>query len=213
LFPLFAIGVINTGGKFATSIKNTSKTGGKIFASVVDTGGKFATGVVDTGGAPWLANISANFLKQFETVLMGYSGAGGNLIREKNQKQTFRDTVQQKRAGVTQNRPISSENKEVGFSLFFLIYDFNFLAGSSVILLDLFWWVWSLSWMKEVRDNTSRKGGQPTLPSLYMSTFQPSQRGFFRVHVCKGGRVGENIYRVPKCLSSRVQQFWVLKRK
>ncbi len=69
---------------------------------------------------------------------MGYSGAGGNLIREKNQKQTFRDTVQQKRAGVTQNRPISSENKEVGFSLFFLIYDFNFLAGSSVILLDLF---------------------------------------------------------------------------
>jgi hypothetical protein len=24
------------------------------------------------------------------------------------------------------------------------------------------------------------------LPSLYMSTFQPSKRGFFRVHVCKG---------------------------
>ncbi len=42
------------------------------------------------------------------------------------------------------------------------------------------------TWMKEVRDNTSRRGGQPMLPSLYMSTFQPSQRGFFRVHVCKG---------------------------
>jgi hypothetical protein len=41
LFPLFAIGIIDTGGKFATSINNTSKTGGKIF-----------TGVVDTGGAP-----------------------------------------------------------------------------------------------------------------------------------------------------------------
>jgi hypothetical protein len=41
-------------------------------------------------------------------------------------------------------------------------------------------------WMKEVRDNTSRKGGLPMLPSLYLSTFQPSQRGFFRVHVCKG---------------------------
>jgi hypothetical protein len=37
LFPLFATGVIYTGGKFA--------------ASVVDTSGKFA-GVVDTGGKP-----------------------------------------------------------------------------------------------------------------------------------------------------------------
>ena len=48
---------------------------------------KFAAGVVDTGGAPLLANISANFRKKFETVLMGYSGAGGKLIHEKNQKQ------------------------------------------------------------------------------------------------------------------------------
>ncbi len=39
LFPLFAAGINDTGGKFATS-----------FASVVDTGGKFATGVNDTGG-------------------------------------------------------------------------------------------------------------------------------------------------------------------
>jgi hypothetical protein len=43
LFPLFATGVIDTGGKFA--------------AGVVDIGGKF----VDTGGAPLLVNISANF--------------------------------------------------------------------------------------------------------------------------------------------------------
>ncbi len=40
----------------------------KFAAGVVDTGGKFATGVidtgvVDTGGAPWHANISANFRK------------------------------------------------------------------------------------------------------------------------------------------------------
>ncbi len=35
----------------------------------------------DTGGAPWLANISANFRKKFETVLMGYSGDGGKLVR------------------------------------------------------------------------------------------------------------------------------------
>jgi hypothetical protein len=45
----FATGVVDTGGKFA--------------AGVVDTGSNFATGVVDTGGAPWLANISANFRK------------------------------------------------------------------------------------------------------------------------------------------------------
>ncbi len=39
-----------------------------------------------------------------------------------------------------------------------------------------------IPWMKEKRDNTSREGGLPTLPGLYLSTFQPSQRGFFRVH-------------------------------
>jgi hypothetical protein len=33
------------------------------------------------------------------------------------------------------------------------------------------------------RDHTSRRGGPPTLPGLYHSTIQPSQRGFFRVHV------------------------------
>ncbi len=33
----------------------------KFVAGVVDTGGKFATSVVDTDGAPSLANISANF--------------------------------------------------------------------------------------------------------------------------------------------------------
>jgi hypothetical protein len=41
LFPLFATGVIDTGGKFVTGINNTTETGGK-----------FATGVVDTGGKP-----------------------------------------------------------------------------------------------------------------------------------------------------------------
>ncbi len=61
-------GINVTGGKFATGINDT-------------------TGVVDTGGKPWAANISANFRKKFETVLMEYSGAGGKLIHEKNQKQ------------------------------------------------------------------------------------------------------------------------------
>ncbi len=69
----FAPGVVDTGGNFA--------------AGVLDTGGKFASGVVETGGAPWFANISENLKKKFETVLLGYSGAGGKLIHEKNQKQ------------------------------------------------------------------------------------------------------------------------------
>jgi hypothetical protein len=42
LFPLFATGVTDTGGKFATGINNTIA---KLMA-------KFATGVIDTGGAP-----------------------------------------------------------------------------------------------------------------------------------------------------------------
>ncbi len=37
------------------------------------------------------------------------------------------------------------------------------------------------------RDNTSGGGGLPTLPGLYLSTIQPSQRGFYRIHVCEGG--------------------------
>jgi hypothetical protein len=45
LFPLFATGVI---GKFSNSINNTSETGAKVATDVI---------------APWLANISANFLK------------------------------------------------------------------------------------------------------------------------------------------------------
>jgi hypothetical protein len=37
--------------------------GGKLAIGVVDTGSKFATSGVDTGGAPLLANIFANFQK------------------------------------------------------------------------------------------------------------------------------------------------------
>ncbi len=36
------------------------------------------------------------------------------------------------------------------------------------------------------RDNTSGGGGLPTLPGLYLSTIQPSRRGFYRIHVCEG---------------------------
>jgi hypothetical protein len=68
LFPLFATGVLDTGGKFAAGVVDLppvsttlAKLVAKFAAGVADTGGKFATGVVDTGGAPLLANISANF--------------------------------------------------------------------------------------------------------------------------------------------------------
>jgi hypothetical protein len=64
LFPLFATGVIDTGGKFATGIN------GKMVA-------KFATGVVDNGGAPWLANLR-KFSKKFKTVKCDTLGLGGN---------------------------------------------------------------------------------------------------------------------------------------
>ncbi len=66
--------------------------GEKFDTGVADTSGKFATGVVDTGGnfavgdAPCFANISANFWKIWNG-LKEYSGAGGKLNHEKNQKQ------------------------------------------------------------------------------------------------------------------------------
>ncbi len=66
MFPLFAICVVYTGGKFATGVIDTggnlpsvsltpvalAKLVEKFAVSVVDTGGKLATDVVDTGGAP-----------------------------------------------------------------------------------------------------------------------------------------------------------------
>ncbi len=58
LFQLFATGVTDTGGKFTTDVGDA--------AGIVDTGGKFATSVVDTGGAPWFANISVIFRKNFK---------------------------------------------------------------------------------------------------------------------------------------------------
>jgi hypothetical protein len=63
LVEKFATSVVDTGGKFAASVVDT---GGNFAAGEVDTGAKFATAVIDTGGAPWLANISANFQKDLK---------------------------------------------------------------------------------------------------------------------------------------------------
>jgi hypothetical protein len=85
---LFATGVAYTGGKFAAGVFDA---GGNLplasltlvanlppvsttLAKLVE---KFAAGVADTGGAPLHANISVNFRKKFERVLIEYSGAGG----------------------------------------------------------------------------------------------------------------------------------------
>ncbi len=131
LLPLFATGVVDTGGKFAAGVVDTgsnlppvsltpvanlppvsttlAKMVEKFATGVADTGGKFATGVVDTGGNfaagvvdtwhrwhRWCTltrQYLREFSKKFETVLMEYSGAGGELIYGKNQIKKSRDTV------------------------------------------------------------------------------------------------------------------------
>jgi hypothetical protein len=79
-------------------------------AGVVDTGGKFAADVVDTGGKPVSLTLVANFhqcrykwctltceylgfSKKIETILMGYSAAGGKLIHKKTRSKKSLDTV------------------------------------------------------------------------------------------------------------------------
>jgi hypothetical protein len=71
LFPLFATGVVDTGGKFATGVVDTGGNG------VVD------TGVADTSGLPCLANISVNFSKKLKLTQLLFSGAWGKVIHEK----------------------------------------------------------------------------------------------------------------------------------
>jgi hypothetical protein len=77
LVAKFAAGVGDTGGKFASG--------------VVDTGSNFAARVIDTSHLHRWCTLTCKYLrefsKKFETVLMGYSGVGGKLIHEKNQKQ------------------------------------------------------------------------------------------------------------------------------
>ncbi len=82
--PLVSLTLVANMPQVSTTLANLVA---KLAADVVYTGGKFAAGVIDTSGASWLANISANFRKKFVKVIMGYSGAGGKLIHEKNQRQ------------------------------------------------------------------------------------------------------------------------------
>jgi hypothetical protein len=63
LFPLFATGVVDTGGKFATGVVDTGGNLPPVSTAPVVLVAKFAARVVDTGGAPCLVNNSANFIK------------------------------------------------------------------------------------------------------------------------------------------------------
>ncbi len=53
----------------------------------------FATGVSDTGGAPWAANISANFRKNSKRPYWYTQGLGGNWFMKKTRSRKSRDTV------------------------------------------------------------------------------------------------------------------------
>jgi hypothetical protein len=99
LFPLLATGVVDTGGKLppvsltlaanfllaffipVANLPPVTTTLAKLVA-------KFAACVLDTdGGCTLTCEYLRKFSGKFETVLMGYSGAGGKLIHEKNQTQ------------------------------------------------------------------------------------------------------------------------------
>ncbi len=67
------VGIVDTGGEFAIGINNTRKTGGRIYCRCCWNW--------------WQICRRCKFSKKFETVLLEYSGAGGKLIHEKNQKQ------------------------------------------------------------------------------------------------------------------------------
>ncbi len=60
--------IVDTGGKFASGIKNTS-----------DTGDKFSAVAGDTGGTPSLCEYIRKFSKKFRITLMLFSGAWGKI--------------------------------------------------------------------------------------------------------------------------------------
>ncbi len=58
MFPLFAAGVVDTGGKFAAGVIDTGGNLPPVSTTLAKLVAKFATGVVDTGGGPLLRKIS-----------------------------------------------------------------------------------------------------------------------------------------------------------
>ena len=94
----FATGVVDTGGKFATGINNTSEIGGKICHQrrwhrwqICRRCRWYRWKICHRCRWYRWCTLACDYLrefsKKFETVLMQYSGAGGKLIHQKNQKQ------------------------------------------------------------------------------------------------------------------------------
>ncbi len=97
MFPLFAAGVVDTSGNFASAslaqVANRPPVSLTLVANLLPVSttiaklvGKFAAGVV----VPVVhldLRISPRIFKKFYMVLMEFSGAGEKLIHEKNQKQ------------------------------------------------------------------------------------------------------------------------------
>ncbi len=77
---------------------------------VADTGGKFVTGVVYTSGAPWLANISANFWKNSKRSKWKYLELGGNWFMKKTRSKKSRDTVPLKAISFSVDSPFLGHN-------------------------------------------------------------------------------------------------------
>jgi hypothetical protein len=63
LFPLFASGVVDTGGKFATGTAGVVDTAGKFATGVNNKGSKFAAGVNHAAGKEWEQYQTAHTLK------------------------------------------------------------------------------------------------------------------------------------------------------
>jgi hypothetical protein len=96
LFPLFATGAIDAGGKFTASVIDTcgnmppvSMTQAVMVAqfttNVIDNCGKFASGVVDTSKLCTLTcEYLSEFSKKFEMTRSLYSWTLGKMIHKKN---------------------------------------------------------------------------------------------------------------------------------
>ncbi len=81
---------------------------------VAKMGEKFVTGVADTGGAPWLANISANFRKNSKRSKWNTLGLGGNWIMKKTRSKKSRDTV-----------PLNYENQNLWKNIWEAVWRFS----------------------------------------------------------------------------------------
>ncbi len=88
LIPVrFSADIVDTGGKFATGINNTRKAGGRICRRFCWNWWQICRRCHCYQWCTLTCEYLCKFSKKFETVLLEYSGAGGKLIHDKNQKQ------------------------------------------------------------------------------------------------------------------------------